>query len=143
MGLLGKLRTSLHKLRSTDRTAPVQQRVGKLGEKEAVRHLKRNRYRILERDFRVRGGEIDIVAFRHGVLVFAEVRARTRPFDFDPRYTVRKQKQARIIRAARAYAALHDVAGEDIVQRFDVIMVTVDQDGRDATINHIEAAFEA
>ena len=51
--------------------------IGAIGEEAAERFLKKRGWRILSRNFLVRGGEIDIIAFRFGVLAFFEVKSRT------------------------------------------------------------------
>lgn len=52
------------------------QQTGNYGEDLAVEYLKKNGYKILERNYRIRGGEIDIVAMDGETLVFVEVKAR-------------------------------------------------------------------
>src|SRR5919198_1382450 len=51
-----------------------RQRAGQLGERVAARHLERNGYRLVARNYRAREGEIDLVAAGHSTLVFCEVK---------------------------------------------------------------------
>jgi len=118
-------------------------RLGRLGEGEAARYLKSKGYTILERNYRTKQGEIDLVAFREGVLAFVEVRAQTEPPLIDPLETVTRGKQRRVVQAARAYAALNDLDRQDVSLRFDVIAVLFDERGRRQRIEHIEDAFQA
>jgi putative endonuclease len=115
--------------------------VGVRGEREAARHLKRQRYTVLERNFTTGRGEIDLVVFRDGVIAFVEVRAQTAPGLIDPLETITRRKQNRVIAAARQYAAIHDLASEDVELRFDVVTVLFGRDGTDPVVNHLEGAF--
>ncbi|MHC4789151.1 MAG: YraN family protein, partial [Planctomycetota bacterium] len=98
-------------------------------------------YRILERNYRVTHGEIDLVAFKDGVLAFVEVRAQTQPGMIDPLRTVTRRKQRRIIRAAQTYVAAHGLRRQDVALRFDVISVRFDEAGKPPEITHLEGAF--
>lgn len=57
--------------------APTTTQSGRIGEAAAERHYQSHGYRIIARNYSVRGGEIDLVAFKRGVLVFIEVKARS------------------------------------------------------------------
>ena len=69
--------------------------IGNRGEELAVRVLRERGYQILERNFRSRFGEIDVIARDRGYLVFVEVKFRREPGRFDPAeaVTVTKQRQ--------------------------------------------------
>lgn len=120
---------------------PHQQRLGRLSESHAARFLRRRGYRILERNFRTVGGEIDLVAFRDGVVVFVEVKGRTEPVGLDELQTVTPTKRARIISAAHGYATLKDLSREDVLLRFDVIAIRYHPDGTLAAIEQVQDAF--
>lgn len=122
---------------------PARYRVGRRGEREAVRHLKRRGYTILERNFRVPRGEIDVIAFRDGVVVFVEVRSVTGPARLDPRLTVGRTKRRRIVRAAGTYASRHGLEHEDVGRRFDVVTIIFPPADGAPVINHVPGAFEA
>jgi len=143
MGLIQRVCRWLRGERARTESLPERHRVGRRGEDEAVVHLKRHGYTILERNFLTRGGEIDIVAFHDGTVAFVEVRAVTGPARFDPRYTVGHRKQARLTRAAQAYASLHRLARENVMMRFDVITVIFQPPHGEPDLRHIEGAFEA
>ncbi|MCK4374892.1 MAG: YraN family protein [Candidatus Brocadiae bacterium] len=100
--------------------------VGRRGEKEAARFLKGKGYKVLARNYRITQGEIDLVAFRDGVLAFVEVRAQTQPGLFDPLYTITRRKQRHIIEAAQTYTSLNDLQADDVLLRFDVVTVLFD-----------------
>ncbi len=57
--------------------APTTTQSGKIGEAAAERHYLSLGYRIIARNYNVRGGEIDLIAFRRGTLVFIEVKSRS------------------------------------------------------------------
>ncbi|KPK66314.1 MAG: hypothetical protein AMK73_00335 [Planctomycetes bacterium SM23_32] len=116
--------------------------MGRRGEREAADHLKRLGYTILERNYRIRQGEIDLVAFRDGVLAFVEVRAQTEPAMVDALYTITRRKQRRIIKAAQTYVALNAVERGEVELRFDVVAVLFNDRGQRRDIRHIEGAFQ-
>jgi putative endonuclease len=104
----------------------------------AARHLDRLGYRLLHKNYTIRGGELDLVAIApDGTLCFVEVRARADAAHGTPAETVRADKRERLVKAARHYLATQ-IRGEPPC-RFDVISIV----GRGArpTIDHIEDAF--
>ncbi len=111
---------------------------GQEGERLAVRFLERQGYRILDRNYRNRLGEIDIVAEDRGVLVFTEVRTLKASAGHSPEETIQWKKQQRISRTALAYIQHKHL--EDRPARFDVISVIFD--GNRSTLRHIPDAFE-
>jgi len=116
--------------------------VGKLGEQAAADHLVRQGYRILERNFNAGGGEIDIVAFRNGTVVFVEVKTRTANALIDPLRTVTWRKQRYVIKAAQTYCTLHGLNSEQVSTRFDAIGVALDEANRATSVKHVENAFQ-
>jgi putative endonuclease len=113
-------------------------RMGKLGESEAVSELERLGYRILARRYSCRGGEADIVARDGETIAFVEVKARG-SFDHGlPREAVGYQKQCRLALAAAHYCAEKGI--EDRPLRFDVVEVVV-LGGRITAIELIKNAF--
>jgi putative endonuclease len=104
----------------SSRAAHLQR--GATGEKLACRHLRRQGYKVLYRNFRGRtGGEIDIVCRDGDTLVFVEVKTRTRDDFGRPFEAVRPDQQRRISRGALAWLRLLD--NPDILFRFDVVEV--------------------
>ena len=114
---------------------------GQRGERLAARHLKAAGYRILERNYRITQGEIDLVAFRDGVLAFVEVRSQATPGPLDPLHSITRSKQRRIIRAAEHYVATRRPHDDGIATRFDVVTVRCDPAGGSPEIRHIRGAF--
>lgn len=112
--------------------------LGKAGEEEAVRFLKKKRYKIVSRGFRLLRGEIDIIAYDGATLVFAEVKTRTsHAFGF-PEESVTPAKQGQIRKIAQGYLARNRL--ENVTCRFDVLAVTIGND-RQIKIRHFENAF--
>jgi putative endonuclease len=94
----------------------------------------------VERNFRTRGGEIDIVARRGDVLAFVEVRSRGVPGFGTPEESITPAKRRRIVAAARRYLSKVPPSswGE---ARFDVI--AIEGSGDAAVLRHYPAAFDA
>ena len=110
------------------------------GERLAAEHLARAGYRIVARNVRAAGVEIDVVAERRGLVVFVEVKTRrTRGFGA-PEEAVDPAKCARLVRGARAWLGEHAPPGARA--RFDVIAVEPDAGGR-LRVRHLAGAFDA
>ena len=113
--------------------------LGSRGEEAAAVYLMRHGYEILERNFRVSTGEIDIVAVTGDTLVFAEVKTRRSDACGQPAQAVDYRKQQKIVRTAEWY--LRQRHEEMCLCRFDVLEVY--PQGNTCRIRHIEGAFEA
>lgn len=111
---------------------------GAQAEALAARFLLRKGYSILARNYRIRCGEIDIVARESGQTVFVEVRSLGSSRRHVPEETVGVKKQQRLSRAALAYLQEHGL--EDRPARFDVI--AVEEEGSRNVIRHLPNAFE-
>lgn len=119
---------------------------GLAGERHAARHLHAAGYRLLERNFRTRFGELDIVATRGDRLVFCEVRARVRapPAGVSMALeSIGPEKRRRLRAMARQWlAARPGAAGPAAdVLRFDAIGVALDARGNLLALEHVEDAF--
>jgi putative endonuclease len=102
------------------------QRTGDAAEERALKHLKRSgRHRCLARNFRSRGGEVDLITLEGERLVFVEVRARADSGYGRPEDTVGHRKRRRLAQAAQAFLAANpEHAGRAC--RFDVVAVDAD-----------------
>jgi putative endonuclease len=130
-------------LRGKLRPSPSNRRqVGRRGEDIAAQRLQSKGFRILERNYTVLRGEIDLVAFHRGTLVFVEVRSVTAPATLDPALTVTPGKQQRVIRAAHEYLNTR-ARRRDVPTRFDVVTVVMSKDGRELHFRHIPDAFHS
>jgi len=109
---------------------------GKQGEIEAAHYLREKGYEIVSQNYRYQHAEIDIIAQKGKLLIFAEVKTRTNLSYGDPEEFVSYAKAKLVMKAAEQYIFangwMHDI-------RFDIIAVTVA--GADLRVRHIEDAF--
>ena len=115
--------------------------LGDAGERLAERHLEARGYHVLERNFRTRYGELDVVARDGPALVFCEVKARRAPTHFGPLTSVGPRKRAQLRRMAGQWLHERGRARGTREVRFDVIGITVDGAGRVLALEHLENAF--
>jgi putative endonuclease len=124
-----------------------RQKLGRRGEEIAARHMERAGWRIVARNYRVREGEIDLIAARGRTLVFCEVKTlvhRGRPArgPANPVESVGYRKQVQVRRIARAWLAQHADRRLGVADlRLDVIGVVLSPDGRLLHLDHIPGAF--
>lgn len=112
---------------------------GDQGEARAARYLQERGYRILDRQWRCRFGELDIVCRSpEGYLCFVEVKRRGPGSIGLPRESVDGRKRARLRRAANLYLGVH---GLDVPSRFDVAEV-YEEPGGALRVEYLESAFE-
>jgi putative endonuclease len=98
---------------------------GSVAEAQAVSLLVRRGYRIVERNFRCKSGELDVVARDGDVLVFVEVRSRADGSHGDAAEMVDRRKQKQVARVAMQYIGLRDPVF--LKARFDVVAITGDE----------------
>ena len=116
------------------------QNIGEKGEEYTVKFLEKKKYKILERNYRKRYGEIDIIAENKNYIVFVEVKTRHKDSMTSAADAVNRQKQIRIIKTASLYLSENET---EKFCRFDVCEVYVNSDNlKLVDINYIEAAFE-
>jgi len=131
----------------------TSQQIGDLGEKIAAKYLQSMGWKLLYRNFRApKGGEIDLV-FRGGesrnLLIFIEVKTRTRRDFGRPMRAVNQEKKALIMRGATEWLRLlgKEVAPDtkqdirrQITWRYDVVEIVLEE-GIKPDINLVEEAF--
>jgi putative endonuclease len=118
--------------------AEPQHTVGKAGEEAAVQYLCQQGYRILERNYRCRFGEIDLIARDGKTLAFIEVKTRRSQRFGPPAAAVTFEKQRHLIKASLVYLTQKGKADE--LCRFDV--VTIEVDSQEPRIELIKDAFQ-
>ncbi len=113
---------------------------GDWGEALAAEYLEARGCRIVEKEWRCRFGEIDLIAEKDGMLLFVEVKLRTNLQYGMPREYVTAKKQEKLRAAALLYLSMH---GLDVPTRFDVAEVYTDahHSARSTRIEYIENAF--
>ncbi|MBI5678576.1 MAG: YraN family protein [Planctomycetes bacterium] len=95
--------------------------VGTRGEQLAVKFLKKSGYKILQRNYRCKLGEIDIVCYDHGAIAFVEVKTRYSDTYGPPELSVTEAKKRQILKVALHYVAEKKIEGID--SRFDVVSI--------------------
>ena len=101
----------------------ARQALGLEGETRACLALEARGYRILQRRYRTRFGELDIVARHDLTVVFVEVKTRRGRSYGDPAASVTTEKQRRLVAMATDYLARHGLTRSPV--RFDVVAVTM------------------
>ncbi|MCH5298313.1 MAG: YraN family protein [Ruminococcus sp.] len=110
---------------------------GDKGEEFAVKFLKKNKCKIITRNFSCKSGEIDIIAENKEFILFVEVKTRQEGQMLEPRYSVDKKKQQRLLKTASYYMQSHKTSKQP---RFDVAEVIVNNEG-EMSINYLKNAF--
>ena len=120
---------------------PRKVNAGTWGEELAASYLRRRFYRILDRGYSCRFGEIDIIAKRGKNLVFVEVKLRKSDKFAEAKEFVDRKKQERILTTAAFY--MQGVSSH-LQPRFDVIEIYAPEgiETKKPIINHLESAFE-
>lgn len=131
MNLINFLRSKFTKA-NTDKSPHID-----LGESIACRFLKKNGYKILEKNHRCRYGEIDIIAREKEALCFIEVKSRKSTRFGLPEEYVDARKQKKLLKTAMSYLRKNE--NPDIDMRFDVISVDLKKN----TCRNIKNAFDA
>ncbi len=116
----------------------INQEIGKLGEDIAVNYLKQKGYKILDRNFECRQGEIDIIALDKKEIVFIEVKTRTSNKYGAPSEAVNKIKQKHMLQTIKYYLYIRNLNDEFV--RIDVIEVYIKDNVY--KVNHIKKALE-
>ena len=111
--------------------------LGREGEDLAARFLEKRGYRILDRNYSTRSGEIDLVALHEGAVVFVEVKTRTSNAFGAPELAVDPRKQRRMVKAALGYIKYKKL--HQVPCRFDVVAIS---STAETTVEHIRNAFE-
>lgn len=112
--------------------------LGRRGEDVAVEYLQQRGLVVLERNWRCREGELDVVCVEDEALVVCEVKTRSCTRFGEPAEAVTPRKALKVRRAAQAWLSTRGVGWAQV--RFDVVAVVVEP-GRPTTLQHFEAAF--
>lgn len=113
---------------------------GQRGEAVAASFLRRRGFRILVRNYRLRGGELDLICSKGATLVFVEVRSRANLAYGHPVESITAAKRRHLLRAALVYLKLQQ--WEERPFRFDLVAILWDERGRPKEIIHLENFLE-
>lgn len=113
--------------------------IGNLGENISIEYLKKHNYKILNKNFRCKNGEIDIITMRNSIISFVEVKSRFFTTFGKPIESITYSKQLRIINSAKYYIFKNNLYNYNV--QFDVIEIILNLDSTDYNLNHIENAF--
>jgi putative endonuclease len=133
------IKRSLSRLSWRPRPPDDRLLLARRGERAAARHLKRCRHKILARNYRCAGGEIDLISADGDTLVFVEVRTRSSTDDQDPQEAIRPGKWRHVERTARYFLMQH--APADTPCRFDFVAVVLPPRGS-PVVEHFEDAYQ-
>ena len=115
--------------------------LGDFGERVAVRHLEANGYRILDRNWRTREGEIDIVAEAEGTVAFVEVRCKRGALMGTAGESLTPAKQRRMVTMTEVYESRCSDLPPG--RRIDLIAIDLTREGRLISLQHFESAITA
>jgi putative endonuclease len=130
-----------------DSGSDPRRRLGAAGEELAARHLEARGLEILDRNYRTRHGELDLVARDERCLVFCEVKTRilrAPPGPLGPLAAIGARKQRRVRAMASEWlTGAHERLGPSSPPeiRFDAVGISLDPSGRLIELEHLEGAF--
>lgn len=110
---------------------------GKWGEEVASRFLEKKDIKIIQRNYKTKFGEIDIICKQDNIIVFVEVKMRSKSTYLQACESINVPKIKKIKKVASLY--LQEIGQQDSICRFDVIIILGSQSQYD--IHHIEDAF--
>jgi len=114
--------------------------IGELGENISENYLKNLGYRILDKNFRCKCGEIDLIAVYKAYICFIEVKTRYGINFGLPSDAVTPSKQHKIYKTAQVYISRKNINNSYF--RFDVMEVILNYENNDFLVNHIMDAFQ-
>lgn len=113
--------------------------LGKIGEEIAVKFLEEKDYRVLERNYRTKFGEIDLICFKNGVLVFVEVKLKQGEEFGTPEEMIDNKKLSQIQRMANLYLVDNPKASKKHESySIDAVCIVLTSSGDVERINHYE-----
>jgi len=119
-----------------------RRKLGDLGEKLAKEYLEKQGYEIIERNYQKRSGEIDLIARKNKIIIFVEVKTRTKNENEEyspPEEAVNFSKQRKIIKTARLYLFENRYSGKTNWQ-IDIIAIEINKQTHQANLRHIKNA---
>lgn len=114
-----------------------KQKLGKLGEDLAVSYLQKHGYRVIDRNFKARYGELDIICVKDNVLIFVEVKTRIGRAYGEPEESVTPWKLREVVKTSQYYVVTHQGLPE--AERIDVIGIELDEGDKVVSFRHIKS----
>lgn len=135
-----------HDLRK--RSSPNTRLKGRLGEEIAARYLIGKKYRLVTRNFYIRGGEIDLIAEKDGIIVFVEVKMRSTLLFGEGGEALTRAKKQHLLRAIFSYLGGSGRDGKSgrkspSAWRLDLIDILYEKSSRTAHVRHLPNILEA
>ena len=109
------------------------------GESLARKFVKKRGFKILKRNYASKTGEIDIVAYDRGTIVFVEVKARISEDYGRPELAVTREKRRKIVKTALHYLMVNNISDRDY--RFDVVSIVFPKEEKHPKIELFQGAF--
>lgn len=110
--------------------------LGQKGEQLAVNHLVSNGFEVIERNYKWKNAEVDVICKKNDLLIVVEVKTRNSTVLGEPYSAVTRSKQKQIIKVTNRFIELNNVQND---VQFDVISIVLNQ--HRTKIEHIENAF--
>jgi putative endonuclease len=118
----------------------TRKQLGAIGEELAWKYLEGLHYELIEKNWRCRTGEIDLIVKDGSFLVFVEVRTRSGSLQFGtPQESVNAKKQQQVMETAQFY--VHRYQKQQLQLRFDVMSIITTKSGDQVSLDHLENAF--
>ena len=127
-----------NKLMSKSKKKLNNSEIGRISEDHASLFLNRNGYIILERNWRHKKAEIDIIASKNSILTFVEVKSRSSIFFGEPESAIDNNKESLLFAAAQRYM---EQKSYEWAIRFDVISIILDSSKRPILLKHLKDVF--
>ncbi len=115
------------------------QEIGRLGEDIAENYFKKNKYKIIGRNIRIRKDEIDLIVFKKKTTVFVEVKTRQENPLFRAEDALNQSKLKNFKRAILRYCLTNNINPEDI--RPDFLAINLGLDKKKIDIQHFKDIF--
>ena len=115
-----------------------RRKTGYVGEAAVCDYLEKRSYKIIKKNYTIKGGEIDIIAQKDKIIAFIEVKTRCKNAMVSGFEEITKSKKLRIIKTAQHYFLNNEC---DLQPRFDVAVVEMTDRGK-SNIEYIENAYD-
>lgn len=116
-----------------------KQEIGEFGENLAINYLKKNKYKIIDKNIKVSYKEIDIIAKKNNYIIFIEVKTRIANKFANPEEGMNHSKTKNLKKALNIYSKLKNINPEKM--QIDLICVLINKEEKKANIKHYKEVF--